>query len=121
MSNPPILSLAPVLASLEIFKEAGLPRLIEKSRALTAYLDWLVERRFHDRLAIITPAARGAQLSLIVRDPAIEGRALFDSLCVMNVTGDWREPDVIRVAPAPLYNSFSDVHEFVERLEQALD
>jgi kynureninase len=120
LSNPPILSLAPVLASLEIFQEAGLARLIEKSRTLTAYLAWLVERRFHDRLAIITPAARGAQLSLIVRDPAIDGRALFDALCAMNVTGDWREPDVIRVAPAPLYNSFSDVHEFVERLEQAL-
>lgn len=120
LSNPPVLSLAPVLASLEIFQEAGLARLIEKSRALTGYLAWLVERRFHDRLAIITPAARGAQLSLIVRDPSIDGRALFEALCAQNVTGDWREPDVIRVAPAPLYNSFSDVYEFAERLGQAL-
>jgi kynureninase len=120
LSNPPILSLAPVLASLEIFQEAGLERLVEKSRSLTAYLAWLVERRFHDRLSIITPATRGAQLSLMVRDPGIDGRALFETLCSMNVTGDWREPDVIRVAPAPLYNSFGDVYEFVERLGQAL-
>ncbi len=121
LSNPPILSLAPVLASLDLFHEAGLPRLIEKSQRLTGYLAWLVERRFGGRIDCITPPGeRGAQLSLVVSDPAIPGRALFEALGVLNVTGDWREPDVIRVAPAPLYNSFADVFEFAERLELAL-
>ena len=102
LSCPPVLSFAPVLASLEIFDEAGLPRLVEKSRRLTGYLEWLVQRRCGDRIGIITPAtARGCQLSL-------------------NVIGDWREPDVIRIAPAPLYNSYSDVFECVARLQQAL-
>jgi kynureninase len=121
MSNPPILALAPVIASLNVFLDAGLPRLIEKSRMLTHYLRWLIEQRFASRIGILTrDEARGAQLSLIVQDPNIDGKTLFDKLCKLNVTGDWREPDVIRVAPVPLYNSFSDVHEFVERLELAL-
>ncbi|TDJ41871.1 MAG: kynureninase [Gammaproteobacteria bacterium] len=121
MSNPPILALAPVIASLDLFLEAGLPRLIEKSRSLTNYLRWLINRRFPEHIGILTPAdARGAQLSLVVQDANIDGKALFDRLRKLNVTGDWREPDVIRVAPAPMYNSFSDVFEFVERLELAL-
>jgi kynureninase len=121
MSNPPILALAPVIASLNVFLEAGMPRLIEKSHALTNYLRWLIGRRFADRIGILTrDDALGAQLSIIVQDSNINGKALFDQLCELNVTGDWREPDVIRVAPAPLYNSFADVHEFVERLELAL-
>ena len=121
MSNPPILALAPVIASLDLFLEAGLPRLIEKSRSLTNYLRWLINRRFPEHIGILTPAdARGAQLSLVVQDANIDGKTLFDRLRKLNVTGDWREPDVIRVAPAPMYNSFSDVFEFVERLELAL-
>ena len=88
---------------------------------LTAYLDWLVSRRFGGRIGTITPVReRGAQLSLVVRDSAIDARALFEALCALNVTGDWREPDVIRVAPVPLYNSFVDVYEFAERLGHAL-
>jgi kynureninase len=121
MSNPPILALAPVMASLEIFLEAGLPRLIDKSRSLTNYLRWLIESRYSDRIGILTrDDARGAQLSLVVKDQGISGRAVFDRLCEHNVTGDWREPDVIRVAPAPLYNSFEDAFEFAERLGTAL-
>jgi kynureninase len=121
MSNPPVLSLAPVIASLEIFRQAELPRLVEKSKALTGYLDWLVSRRFGGQIGTITPPReRGAQLSLVVRDPTIDAKSLFDALCALNVTGDWREPDVIRVAPAPLYNSFADVFEFAERLGHAL-
>ena len=121
MSNPPILALAPVMASLEIFLEAGLPRLIEKSRSLTNYLRWLIESRYTDRIGILTrDDARGAQLSLVVEDPNISGKTVFDRLCEFNVTGDWREPDVIRVAPAPLYNSFEDAFEFAERLGLAL-
>jgi kynureninase len=122
LSCPPVLSFAPVLASLEIFGEAGLPRLIEKSRRLTGYLEWLVQRRCGDRIGSITPAtARGCQLSLVVREPGLNARRLFDRLAELNVVGDWREPDVIRLAPAPLYNSYSDVFECAARLQQALD
>ena len=121
MSNPPILALAPVMASLEIFLEAGLPRLIEKSHSLTNYLRWLIESRYSDRISILTrDDARGAQLSLVVKDQGIGGKTVFDRLCEHNVTGDWREPDVIRVAPAPLYNNFEDAFEFAERLGSAL-
>jgi len=122
MSNPPILSLAPVVASLELFKEAGFSQLRQKSVALTAYLHWLVHERHGDRIATITPdTARGCQLSWIVKDPESENpRRLFDDLCKLNVIGDWREPNVIRMAPVPLYNSFEDVFEFAERLTEAL-
>jgi kynureninase len=106
---------------LQLFQQAGLPNLVSKSRDLTAFLDWLIDKRAGKRIGTITPAAeRGAQLSLVVRDPAINGRALFDQLGLLNVTGDWREPRVIRVAPAPLYNSYVDAFDFVERLEIAL-
>ncbi len=121
MSNPPILSLAPVVASLELFKRAGLDALRKKSKVLTGYMRWLVEKRFSNRIGIITPDDDcGCQLSLVVADKSIDGRALFDRLCELNVTGDWRHPDVIRVAPTPMYNSFDDVYEFVERLDLAL-
>ena len=120
MSNPPILSLAPVVASLELFREAGLDALRTKSRRLTGYLRWLLGERFASRIDILTPAdAQGCQLSLVVKDGSRSPRQVFDRLVEFNVTGDWRHPDVIRVAPAPLYNSFEDVYEFVERLELA--
>lgn len=118
LSNPPILSLAPVIASLELFRQAGIGRLRAKSRRLTGYLEWLIARRFGDDLRVLTPPdTRGAQLSFVVRAEGIEPRAVFDKLVEYNVTGDWREPNVIRVAPAPLYNSFTDVYEFAERLD----
>ena len=122
MSNPPILSLAPVVASLELFLDAGFDRLRQKSTQLTGYLEWLIRTRFDGRIRSITPPdAQACQSSLKVIDPSIDPRKVFDGLCDRNVTGDWREPDVIRVAPAPLYNSFSDVYEFACRLEQVLD
>jgi kynureninase len=121
LSTPPILSLTPVIASLQLFQEAGMPALREKSERLTGYLEWLVAKRFGAHIASITPDdARGCQLSLVVHDTGIDGKALFNRLCALNVTPDWREPDVIRVAPAPLYNSFDDVFEFAERLSLAL-
>ena len=122
MSNPPILALAPVIASLKIFQEVGLAALIEKSTLLTAYLEWLLEHRFEGRIGSITPKdSRGCQLSLVVKDSQVSARGLFEKLCERNVTGDWREPDVIRVAPVPLYNSYSDVFELVQRLSQVID
>ena len=121
MSNPPILALAPVAGSLQIFQEAGLAAIREKSEKLTGFMDWLVATRFGDRIGTITPEdARGCQLSLIVKDKSIDAKGLFNKLCKLNVTPDWRQPDVIRVAPVPLYNSFDDVFEFVERLDLAL-
>ena len=121
MSNPPILSLAPVVGSLKVFEEAGLAAIREKSKKLTGFLDWLVTTRFGDRIGTITPEdARGCQLSLVVNDKSINAKGVFDKLCELNVTPDWREPDVIRVAPVPLYNNFDDVYEFIERLSLAL-
>lgn len=122
LSNPPILSLAPVLASLELFGEAGIDRLREKSLKLTGFLEFLLRERFTGRVESITPAdARGCQLSLVVVDPALQPKRVFERLESLNVTGDWREPNVIRVAPVPLYNSFSDVYEFTRRLAAATE
>lgn len=121
LSNPPILSLAPVVASLSIFQEAGIANLRQKSARQTAYLEYLLQAKFGDRITSITPAdARGCQMSLQVRDPQLNARAVYEHLQSMNVITDWREPDVIRVAPAPLYNSFADVYEFAERLSKAV-
>ncbi|MDH3587743.1 MAG: kynureninase [Gammaproteobacteria bacterium] len=122
LSCPPVLSFAPVLASLGIFGEAGLSRLIEKSQRLTGYLAWLIEHRFEGRIGIITPAEeRGCQLSLVVKDSDVDARQVFRRLTELNVIGDWREPDVIRIAPVPLYNSYGDAFECAERLQLALD
>ena len=122
LSNPPILSLAPVVASLKIFADTGLGRLREKSVRLTSYLSALLDAELAGRVASITPAnARGCQLSLVVRDADVPPKTVFDRISVRNVIADWREPNVIRAAPVPLYNSFTDVHEFVQRLKQALE
>lgn len=121
LSNPPILALAPVIASLEIFREAGIATLQQKSRRLTAFLDFLISERLAGQVATITPAdARGCQLSLRVTSKSVKARTVFERLESLGVVTDWREPDVIRAAPVPLYNSFGDVYEFVERLSQAL-
>ncbi len=122
LSNPPILSLAPLVASMAIFDQAGMPALREKSLALTGYLEQLLGDRLADAIEIITPSdarARGCQLSLRVRTG--NGRAVFDRLSDAGVVCDWREPDVIRVAPVPLYNRFADVYRFVELLERAVE
>ncbi|HOV57503.1 MAG TPA: kynureninase [Rhodanobacteraceae bacterium] len=116
LSNPPILALAPLRVSLEIFHRAGLGRLREKSRDLTGWLAQLIQRELGDVLDILTPPAperRGCQLSLRVQGPRDAGRALFEHLAAQGIVGDWREPDVIRVAPTPLYNRYSDALRFV--------
>jgi len=121
LSNPPILSLAPVLASLEIFHEAGIVRLRQKSLRLTEYLTRLLQHRFGVSVSCITPQdARGSQLSLSVKG-GVNAREVFDRLAQQDVFADWREPDVIRVGLAPLYNSFADAFDFVERLEAAIE
>jgi kynureninase len=123
ISNPPVLSTAPLLASLDIFQRAGMRRLREKSIALTGFLQRLVETRLPDLVDIVTPSAaeaRGCQLSLrIARSPAAAKRC-HDLLTAAGVVGDWREPDVLRLAPIPLYNSFTDVFAAVDALSQAV-
>ena len=111
LSNPPILALAPLRVSLEIFQRAGIQALREKSRQLTGYLEWLIRTHLDDVLEILTPVdpeRRGAQLSVRVRRGRDAGRSLFDHLVAQGVLGDWREPDVMRLSPAPLYNRFED-------------
>jgi kynureninase len=123
ISNPPVLSAAPLLASLEIFQRAGLRRLREKSIALSGYLQRLIETRLPGLVDIVTPSdaeARGCQLSLaITRSPAAAKR-FHDLLTAAGVVADWREPDVLRLAPVPLYNSYSDVFAAVDALSLAL-
>ena len=120
VSNPPILSAAPLLASLELFADAGLAPLRAKSVALTGYLAFLLDPL---PVRILTPTgiqARGCQLSLRLADGARHGRAVFDHLQNAGMVCDWREPDVIRAAPVPLYNSFEDVYRFAMALQAAL-
>ena len=120
LSNPPILALAPLRASLDVFHRAGMTRLHEKSIRLTGYLEALIRARLSDTLEIVTPAdpaQRGCQLSLRVHGGHERGRALFDHLSARGIIGDWREPDVIRISPTPLYNRYADVFGFVEAVE----
>jgi kynureninase len=117
LSNPPILALAPLRVSLEIFRRAGMHNLREKSLQLTGYLEWLVQTQLADVLQVVTPSdpeRRGAQLSIRVIDGRERGRALFAYLMDHGIIGDWREPDVIRISPAPLYNRFEDCVAFAE-------
>jgi kynureninase len=116
LSNPPILALAPLRVSLEVFHRAGLSRLREKSLGLTAYLAHLIQRDLPHVLEIRTPAEperRGCQLSLRVQGPRDAGRSLFEYLSAHGIVGDWREPDIIRVAPTALYNRYTDALSFV--------
>jgi kynureninase len=123
ISNPPVLSAAPLLASLDIFQRAGMRRLREKSIALTGFLQRLVQSSLPGLVDIITPTAadaRGCQLSLrIARSPAAAKRC-HEFLTAAGVVADWREPDVLRLAPIPLYNSYSDVAAAVDALSQAV-
>ena len=125
LSNPPILSLAAIRASLDVFMEAGgMEPLREKSLRLTGYLEWLLEREIGDAIEILTPKDprhRGCQLSLRVKaHSGGSGRTVFEKVEASGVTCDWRQPDVIRVAPVPLYNRFEEVYRFVEILKGTL-
>ncbi len=121
LSNPPILALVPLRVSLELFRKAGMHALRERSLQLTGYLEWLVQTQLGHALEVVTPAdpaRRGAQLSIRVRAGREHGRALFDHLMSHGVIGDWREPDVIRISPAPLYNNRADCLRFAETAKQ---
>jgi kynureninase len=121
ISNPPILQMAALRASLEVFDEATMPALRSKSEKLTGYLEFLLNEIDDQRISVITPSdprERGCQLSIRVKDA---DKSLFEAVTKRGVFADWREPDVIRVAPVPLYNSFADVYQFAEILKGCLN
>jgi len=121
LSNPAILSMAAIRASLDLFEAAGFKNIIKKSKSLTGFLEFLINELNDDRINIITPEnpeERGCQLSIQVKSA---NKNLHTQLTKNDVISDWREPDVIRVAPAPLYNSYQDVFEFVQRLKKVLN
>ena len=106
---------------MEIFDEVGMKQLREKSELLTGYLEYMIDQKLSGKVKIITPTdhcQRGCQLSLVVPE---NGKAVFNALSGRGVVCDWREPDVIRAAPVPLYNTFQDVYRFVEILVEVLD
>lgn len=121
LSNPPVLSMASIRASLDIFAEAGMVNLQKKSKLLTAYLEYLILQENNENIHIITPSdpsQRGCQLSIQMKNP---DKRLFQYLTEHGVIADWREPDVIRVAPTPLYNTFEDTWRFNKILHAGLD
>ena len=118
LSNPPILSMAAILASLNIFEEAGMDALRQKSEKLTGYVEFLIHEIGSDDFKIITPKKpkeRGCQLSIQVKNA---DKSLHKQLRAHSVITDWREPDVIRCAPVPLYTSFEDVFRMVSILKE---
>ena len=123
LSNAPVLSMAAHRASLDIFDEVGMKALNEKTKKLSGYLEFIIDEisaANNNCLEIITPRdwkQRGCQISVIAHG---YGRGLFDKLMANGVMPDWREPNVIRMAPVPLYNSFEDVFKFGERLKMAM-
>jgi kynureninase len=124
VSNHPLIGMVPLQASFAQFANAGLPSLRERSQALTGWLERLLDAHLGERIEILTPRdpeARGAQLSVRLRGTRGGGRALFDRLLAAGLTCDWREPDVIRLAPAPLYNSYEDCWRAVALIEEELD
>jgi kynureninase len=123
LSNPPILSAAPLTASLPLFMRAGLPALREKSIRLTGYLEMLLAGLADGRLTQLTPAGpqeRGCQLSVRVHGDAARAHRVHTRLMARGVVADLRAPDVLRLAPVPLYNSFSDVTRGAFELADAL-
>lgn len=120
LSNPPVLALAPYLAALELFEEVGMPTLIEKRNKITAYLEFVlkeIDKEVPSSFEIITPDNRGCQLSVYLHG---EGRELFDFLMDNGVVPDWREPNVIRLAPAPFYCSYEDMYHFGQLLKKGI-
>jgi kynureninase len=124
ISNPPVLSTAPLLASLEVFQRADIARLREKSISLTGFLHRLVQDLLPEAVQIITPAEaeqRGSQLSLRLAVHPREAKRCHERLTAVGVIGDWREPDILRLAPVPLYNSYHDVFMAVDALARTID
>lgn len=123
LSNPPILAMAPIRVALDLFKQVGMTQLREKSVAMTSYLEQLIRSELSDSIEIVTPAEperRGCQLSLRVLAGRDAGRTLFEQLEAAGTIPDWREPDVIRVSPVPMYTQFEDCWRFVHQVRTFL-
>lgn len=122
LSNPPIASLSCIKASLEIFEKAGgMKNLREKAEKQFSYMDFLLGEMLGNRIEVITPkdpSERGCQHSIKVNLSGVDGKKIFDEIEARGVTCDWRYPNVIRVAAAPLYNSFEDIYKFVNILDE---
>ena len=121
LSNPPVLSMAAIKASLDMFNEVGMDALRKKSIKLTGYFEYLIHEMNNDKIKIITPLnpkERGCQLSIQVKNA---DKSLHKKLIEAHIITDWREPDVIRCAPTPLYNTFEDVFKMVEKLKKILN
>lgn len=124
LSNPPILSLAPLKASLALFEEAGMKRLRRKSLGLTRYLEWLLDRELGGRARILTPAdpeRRGSHIALQFTPPPADPSAFVARLRAAGIVADWRKENVLRLAPVPLYNRYRDVYGAVQALKRTLD
>ena len=115
ISNAPIMGMAPLLASMEIFNKAGMKSIRKKGKNLSSYMEYLINQ-FVPSVNIITPEARGCQLSLSVP----KGKKVYDYLLKNDVVCDWRNPDVIRVAPHPLFNRYIEIYDFVKILKKAI-
>jgi len=115
ISNSPVMGMTTLLASMEIFEEAGMKVIREKGIKITGYLEYLIQNSLPN-VTIITPNERGCQLSLVVPG----GRKVFDTISEKSIICDWREPDVIRIAPHPLFNTFLDIFCFVEILKKSI-
>jgi kynureninase len=115
ISNSPVMGMTTLLASMEIFEEAGMKVIREKGIEITGYLEYLIQNSLPN-VTIITPNERGCQLSLVVPG----GRKVFDTISEKSIICDWREPDVIRIAPHPLFNTFLDIFCFVEILKKSI-
>ena len=124
LSNPPIFAIAPCKASMDIFESVGMDKLILKSRKLTNYMEFIfndISNRFENcELEIITPKKhnqRGCQLSVFFHG---QGKSIYEYISSKGVVADWREPNIIRFAPVPLYNKFEDIYHLGQIIEEAL-
>ena len=116
ISNAPVMGMIPLLASMELYEKVGMKNFYGKSKKMTGFLEFLINESIPD-VTIITPEDRGCQLSIVIE----EGEKVFDILSNNGVICDWREPDVIRVAPHPLFNSYNEIYEFVKILKEAIE
>jgi Kynureninase len=116
ISNAPIMGMAPLISSMEIFEKIGMETIHKKGMQLSSFMEYLLKENILE-INIITPKNRGCQLSIVVPG----GRSIFDSLINNGVVCDWRNPDVIRVAPHPLFNTYTEIFKFINILKKALN
>lgn len=118
LSNPPIFQLASLRASMEIFDKATMEKLSQKRNHLTSFMEWNLQTKLGSNIEVVTPPERGAMLCVRVKkDP----KHLLEVLKSRSVILDFRYPDILRMTPAPLYNSFEDVHRLIEIMKEALE